>query len=217
MRKHSVRPLTTLIAGFGALLAVGFSAGAQATPLATGDVLLGLGNDVTAIYLGSNAGDTDVVSLLGGATLFVNNGAGATAVGSTVDLGTYAVGQTITFTMDNLTTATSFTDGQGALNPDGDVHALVTYDLAELLAMCNGSGCLSSDSIALANSLGPDTTFIGFEDLSAPQGSDFDYNDIVFAVQGAEDPAVPTPSSLALLVPALLGFFLLRRRSTPLV
>lgn len=217
MRKHSGRPLTALIAGFGALLAVGWSAGAQAAPLSTADILLGLGNDVTAVYLGSSAGDTDAVSLLGGATLFVNNGAGATAVGTTVDLGTYAVGQAITFTMDNLTTATSFTDGLGSLNPDGDVHALVTYDLEQLLAMCNGSGCLSTDSIALANSLGPNTSFIGFEDLSAAQGSDFDYNDIVFAVQGAEDPPVPTPSSLALLVPGLLGFFLLRQRSTPLV
>jgi hypothetical protein len=199
-----------------ALILAAASGPAHAGPLTSADEIVGTGGDVTATYIGSSAADLDQVGLVtnAGLSMFFTN-QGLTAIGATVDLGIFAAGQVIEFAMENLSTGFTFFEGAGSSNPDGDIHMLVTENFAAIVGMCDGGTCFSPQSLAVVAALPVGTTFVGVEDLAASEDSDFDYNDIVFAVQGGEDPPVlAEPSTVAMLLSGLASVGLLARAKT---
>ena len=99
-------------------------------------------------------------------------------IGDSIALGTFANGGEIEFAMRDLTQGGNWVTGPGSRNADGFVHANVTFDITDIVG-------LSADSYAFAATLPAGTLFVGFEDLSSDQQSDFDYNDIVFAIVNA--------------------------------
>jgi hypothetical protein len=154
------------------------------------------GGDVTVTITAdaSSAADTDILSLYavnpvsGIVTLvnplstpLVNNQ--VTPVGTQVDLGTFVAGSELIFQVNNQTTATTYYSGSDSfLNPDGYTH----FDVQ------SSSG---------------NSTKVGVEDLDKAQGSDYDYNDVVYTFTGvsAGTPSVPEVSSTLALFGMGLG------------
>ena len=169
----------------------------------------GTGGDVTAQFAGSSAGDTDAIAMfvngvMDGSFVFNNH---TSNIGDQVNFGTVAAGATITFELYNYSTSTGLWSVAGQ-SPDGDNHAYAVnvaacqdYDVA-------GVGC---------NEAG---VFVGFEDLAAYQGSDFDYNDDTYIFQNLAPVNVSEPGTLALFGVGLLGLAAIaaprRRRATVL-
>lgn len=117
------------------------------------------------------------------------------AIGSTVNLGSFTAGTELVFRLDvprsdAFGAAASYYTGPGSRNWDRAAHAAVS--------MANGR------------------TYVGFEDLNAFI-TDCDYNDLVFSFTNTASAAVPEPSTWGAM---LLGFGLVgsgmraRRRST---
>lgn len=189
-------------AAVAALIGTSASAVTIAAPGTEGFKVIAGGGEVIARYEGSTASYTNLLYLTDGDTdysddqfLFNNK---TSKVGDTLSLGTYAAGVELLFRLFVSTTNTSFFTGLAERNPDGQAHARVQSDF--------GSA---------------GTTLVSFEDL---RNGPFHYNDLSYSFTNTAgtDPevvepappvaAVPAPAALGLLVAALGGLVLLRRR-----
>ena len=195
---RSIRMAAVLTAGFfGASMQVNaitiiptYPGGGYGVPVTDGQVLFANGGDVTVTYQGWQGASYDeylfVSSPPNGFGYFFENH--STPAGATLDLGTYAAGTEIQFGIYVVNTGLTFYDGPGSRNLDGQVHAY----------MVNNYGA-------------PNTTYVGFEDLNALTGADFNYKDEVYTFTGVQaDSSVPDASStlplLTCSLAALLGF-----------
>ncbi|HWA25520.1 MAG TPA: hypothetical protein VG734_07660 [Lacunisphaera sp.] len=131
-------------------------------------VIVGSTDDIIATYEGNSAAYSNDLYLQGFGFVFNNH---ASAVGSTVNLGSYAVGTELVFRLHVNDTGFDYYTGPGSRNPDGQFHARVQSEWL------------------------PDTTLVSFEDLYF---GPFDFNDLSFSftnTQGA--PSVPENLSIA--------------------
>jgi hypothetical protein len=159
-------------------------------PVLGGTMIVATAGNVTATYLGSDAGYFNSLYLdaLGDDARFLFWK--WSPVGSTIDLGWFVAGTELTFRLDVWKTGKRFFTGAGLVNPDGLPHALADTRFDDDLKLF--------------------VTDVGFEDLFG--GGDRDYNDFMFRLTNVYDPpqAVPEPGTLALL--GLAGLGAIRRK-----
>lgn len=144
-------------------------------PTITGQTIVALGGDVKIYYAGYSSAADDLLLL--GATTLINNE--TTALGSMFDLGNFAAGTVLTFTLENTTSGGAYVTGPASANPDNMVHVAYAAWTANSAIPVNG-------------------LFVGFEDLPASI-SDKDYDDLMAVLFGAApSPLSPPPSSSTL-------------------
>jgi len=89
---------------------------------------------------------------------------------------------------------------------DGNYHALITSVYSDF-----GLGALPGPAATALAALGGSITYVGWEDKTLAQGSDWDYNDLIFAFANTSV-AVPEPLTLSLFGMGLAGAALVGRR-----
>jgi hypothetical protein len=169
------------------------SLSAQAFPIAVSgtegySVVVGTTGDVIATYQGNSADYSNDLSLNG--TFIFNNH--ATAVGTTVNLGSFAAGTELIFQLHVNNTGYDYFTGPASRNPDNHEHARVQDNWL------------------------PGETLVSFEDLF---NGAFEYNDLSFSFTNTRSvpvvPGIPEPETYALMLAGLgvLGAVARRRKA----
>lgn len=156
------------------------------------DVVVGSTDPIIATYLGTTASFSNDLYLLNtGAFIFNNH---LSPVGSTVDLGSFAIGTVLTFRLHVNNTGDDFFTGAASLNPDNQAHARVQSNYLEV-----------------------GTTLVSFEDLL---GGPYEYNDLSFSfsntISSVDVGETPIPGAVLLFGSVLAGGVGLLRRRTKL-
>lgn len=171
------------------LAASSFAAHADITILG-GKLFAAQTGHVTAEFLGSDAGYTDILIFdPQGQNRTLFNGH-ATPVGTIIDLGVFSAGTELKFQLHVNNTGDDFYTGPASANSDNVFHASALLD-------------------------GNRRAVLGFEDIRG--GGDQDYNDLQFRVTNVSNiSAVPEPSTWGMLLGGmgLLGFMARRRKKT---
>jgi hypothetical protein len=209
MEEATMLNRSILAAGIGLLMS---TAAAHAVPITTPPPALNAFGDVTAVYIFADAGDASILNELTPqaiAQIFCNasvSGCTASVSGDTEELFPPPQFGPMVFTLENTDTGTTFTSN--AADSDGNYHALITTNYADF-----GVGGLSAAASAALGSLSGSITFVGWEDLTLGQGSDFDYNDLIFAFANTSTTTVvPEPLTLSLFGAGLAGAVWVGRR-----
>jgi len=170
--------------GLGLVLSIVLGSAVQAFPIAIEgteglEVIASSTNNVIATYQGNSAAFSNDLFLErpGESSLFVFNNH-ESAVGSTMDLGSFPVGTELAFRLHVRNTGNDFFTGPAERNPDNHTHARVQENWQ------------------------PNETLVSFEDLL---NGPFEYNDLSFSFTnvGTVTPP-PTPS----VIPAPAGLLL---------
>lgn len=205
-----------------ALVALGAAGQAQATcisstPISAPDPGAGTTCSITAaastvdvVFAYESAADVDL--LFNGVTLLISN---QDALGTEVTITGLTVGQVLDFVFTNQTTGNSFEAGIAA--SDGDQHIAVQSTYTDFQTDPPRTYLTQADlgtAYGVMTGIAPigDWTFVGMEDLLASEGSDFDYNDLIFGFKGIDATSVPEPMTLSLLGVGLLGLAAIRHR-----
>jgi hypothetical protein len=196
-------------AGLGLILS---AAAATAAPITMPPQVISAVGNVTAIYVFANAGNTSTLDELLPASflqIFCNHSTvGCTAAnpGDTAPLGVQ--NGVMRFGLNNLSTGTTFFSDTA--DGDGNYHVRISEDYADF-----GQGALPGAADSVISGLilsGMTVTYIGWEDLTLGQGSDFDYNDLIFAFANTTTRKVPEPLTMSLFGAGLAGAAWAKRR-----
>ena len=188
------------------------AAAAQASPITTPPQSLSAIGNVTAVYVFADAGDTSILNELlptAIAQIFCNHSTGpciGASAGNTMNLGLQ--NGIMQFSLNNVSTGTTFLSDTA--DSDGNYHVLISDNYADF-----GQGALPGAADTVISGLissGMSITYVGWEDLMAGQGSDFDYNDLIFAFANTTTRQVPEPLSMSLFGAGLVGAAWARRR-----
>ncbi|HWU55882.1 MAG TPA: PEP-CTERM sorting domain-containing protein [Rhizomicrobium sp.] len=204
-------PKKIVASAFGLLLS---TIAANAGPITTPPPTLSAVGDVTAVYVFANAldvSDLNEVTPKAINQVFCNHTSGSCTgnnAGDTLDLGIQ--NGAMVFSLNDLTNGNHFTNT--AADVDGNYHVLISTDFSVY-----NVGALPSAAASVIASLlssGQTVTYVGWEDRTLAQGSDFDYNDLIFAFANTTTTTreVPEPLTLSLFGAGLFGTALLRRR-----